>query len=181
MSDEENPDLSEFEEGNEIRVTYRSQRSGNEVDRKGIVSAIFENDDGPVVRVHTEERNPLKHTFVAMSEAESKDGEVRVHAWSQTLEPEGLDWENGPSLARSYVLAFEVSRSSYLGPVRDITRTDRSGNYIMADGGYTFGGPRPAKPERCPQCERLVSRYVNGNRCPYCHEETFEDDGELIP
>jgi DNA-directed RNA polymerase subunit M/transcription elongation factor TFIIS/Zn finger protein HypA/HybF involved in hydrogenase expression len=47
----------------------------------------------------------------------------------------------------------------------------------VTDGGYTFGGSVPANPERCPDCERLVSRTVNGSRCPYCQRETFGDGG----
>jgi len=46
--------------------------------------------------------------------------------------------------------------------------------------GYTFGGPRENVLERCPECNSLINRWVNGNRCPKCHEETFEDDGVLL-
>jgi len=62
----------------------------------------------------------------------------------------------------------------------NVEREKENEERIMTDGGYTFGGPRPANPERCPDCERLVSRTVNGNRCPYCREETFEDDGSVL-
>jgi rubrerythrin len=30
--------------------------------------------------------------------------------------------------------------------------------------------------QRCPECERLVNRAINGDRCPHCQTETFEDD-----
>lgn len=59
-------------------------------------------------------------------------------------------------------------------------KEERESERLVTDGGYTFGGPKESNPERCPKCERLVSRYVNGNRCPFCGEETFEDDGEVL-
>jgi hypothetical protein len=135
---EELPDLSGLEEGQEVRIYYRSSRSGNEVDREGAVSEIIEPDDGLLVRVHTGNPEPLKHVYVAMMYAESKDGEERVHAFSQTTEPEGMDWEDGPDLGRVYTLHYEITRNTYLGPVDRVVRTDRKTPVMMTDGGSSM-------------------------------------------
>jgi hypothetical protein len=143
---DQQPDLSELEEGNEVRVFYLSSRSKNEVDREGTVSEVTSSDENRIVRVHTEEREPLKHIFIVMTEAELNSGEERVFAFSQTVEPKYLGWEERndlarPELGKVYTLTFEVSRNSYLGPVDRIVRTDHP-PMMMTDGGEpgTDGG-----------------------------------------
>jgi len=144
---DQQPDLSALEEGNEVRVFYRSTRSGNEVKREGTVSEVIPSEENRIVRVHTEEREPLKHIFLCMTEAEDNSGKERVFAFSQTAEPDSLGWEERHDLARPelgevYTLRFEVSRNSYLGPVDRIVRTDRATPIMMTDGGE----------EVCPSC-----------------------------
>lgn len=185
---DELPDLSRFEVGNDVRVFYRSQRSGNEVDREGTVSEVIEADDGPVVRVHTGEPEPFKHIYMALTEAESKDGEVRVHAFSQTTEPDGMDWEDGPDLGMSYVLQFSISRNTYLGPVDRVVRTDSSTPIMMTDGGrdipvvsgvgFTFSGPGDEL-RRCPDCDTPNNMFVNDTRCYKCGYR-WGSGGEVI-
>lgn len=131
---EDIPDLTEYETGNELRVYYKSQRSGNEIKREGEISEIVEGDDGPIVRILAEKPEPMKYVYVAMLKAPSKDGEERVHAFSQTAEPDGMEWDDSPKTGRTYTITYTISRSSYLGPVQNIERTDTA-PMLMTDGG----------------------------------------------
>lgn len=132
---EQLPDLSRMEEGNEYTVYYRSQRSGNEVDRTGTVTTAIETDDGPIIRLHTEQRDCYKHTYVALTEAETKSGDDCVAAYSMTVEADPPNGGDPPTLGEAYVVQFESARTSLLGIVDRVVREDGPGPFLVTDGG----------------------------------------------
>ena len=128
------PDISGLEPGNEVRVFYRSQRSGNEVDREGTVSAVVESEGKRIVRVHTGNPEPLKYVFMGIIQSETESGREGVFAFSQTATAE-MPFDGAPKVGKPYLVKFEFSRTSILGEVDRIVRTDRSSPIMMTDGG----------------------------------------------
>lgn len=106
----------DLDEGDDVRITYTSQRSGNEVTIEGPVTEVFTTeDDNDVVHVHRERKNPLKHSYVALVPAELDDGERVVGAVSVTCEATVPD---EPRIDAVYTVKFENVRESTLGVVK---------------------------------------------------------------
>lgn len=132
------PDLSRMDVGEEYTVYYRSQRSGNEVDRTGTVTSAFEIDGGDhIIRLHDEQRGCYKHTYIALTENETKSGDGCVSAHSLTLEAAPPNGGDPPALGESYVVKFEPARNSVLGIVDRVVREDGPGPFLLTDGGET--------------------------------------------
>jgi hypothetical protein len=111
-------ELGRIDQGDDLRVFYISQRSGNEVEREGVVADVLDGKSGnPFVMVHTEEVSPFKHKYVALTAAETESGRRCVGARSITAEADrsGIDEPPMPRKVQSYTL--EITRESHLGLV----------------------------------------------------------------
>jgi hypothetical protein len=126
MADTDNPpDLSQLEQGDDARVYYRSQRSGNEVDRRGeFVFTTTNPDDEQLFWVHTEQRDTLKHQYVVLSDGKTKSGDPCVVAMSVTVAADEPNEGDPPKPGNHFVVQFTVERTSVLGVV----------NRVMKDG-----------------------------------------------
>jgi len=113
------PELSRLEQGDEARVYYRSQRSGNEVDRTGefVFTTLDDADAGPFYWVHTEQRDTLKHQYAVLHDTETTDGDPCVAAYSVTVSADPPDDDPPPKPGDSFALTFNVDRKSLLGVV----------------------------------------------------------------
>jgi len=179
--EDELPDLSGLEEDNEVRLFYLSQRSGNEVKREGTVSSVIEDDEKRIVRVHAGNPEPLKHKFVSVMEATTESGREGVFAWSQTATAE-MPFDGAPKVGKPYSVKFEFSRTSILGEVDRIVRTDRSTPIMMTDGGRRQPSRREPYTVECKEegCSFAAGPLEFGkvNRKEAEHYiETADDDG----
>lgn len=126
------PDLTELSPGDDARVYYVSDRSGNEVGRRGEVAFTTPtDDDGRMFWVHTEQRSSLKHQYVALSDAETKGGDPVVIATSVTVAADPPNDGDPPKPGATFAVQFTVERTSFLGVV------DR----VMSDGVNINYGP----------------------------------------
>lgn len=129
---EQLPDLSRMEEGEEYTVYYGSRRSGNEVDRTGIVTSTFDADDGsPVVHLHDERRDCFKHAYVALTDSELQSGEPVVAAYSLMVVADDPTADERPGAGDLYTLRFSTGRTSYLGLVDRVVRHGSRGPIII--------------------------------------------------
>jgi hypothetical protein len=113
------PDLSRLEPGDDLKVYYRSQRSGNEVDRKGefLFTTLDDADAGPLYWVHTEQRDTLKHQYAVLNATETTDGEPCVAAYSVTVAADEPNEGDPPKPPATFAVTFNVERKSLLGVV----------------------------------------------------------------
>lgn len=126
------PDLSRLEDGDEVRVYYRSTRTGNEVDRRGeYVFTTTNPEDRRLYWVHTEQRDTLKHQYVVLYDTERKGGGPCVAATSVTVEAEQPN-DDPPKPGSHYAIQFNVARKSHLGVV---DRVMKNGWNINVDRG----------------------------------------------
>lgn len=135
MTDDDLPDIRSLEEGDEVRIFYKSERSGNEVSREGRVELVREGDGERIVYIHTEKKEPLKQVYAALMEAETTSGRDVVAAYSVTAEPDELPFDDHPELGDTYTFTMDVARSSILGVVDRIVSLNTSTNFLIADGG----------------------------------------------
>jgi len=130
------PDLSKIQVGHEVTAYYASQRSGNEVDRTGTVTAAMKREDGGnLIRYHVEQRDCFKHSYVALTETELASGEEAVAAFSLTAEADPPEGGDPPTLAKMYMVEYESVRTSLLGIVDRVVREDGPGPHLVTDGG----------------------------------------------
>lgn len=117
------PDLSRLDEGDEVRVYYRSSRSGNEVDRRGeFVFTTANENDKRLFWVHDEQRDTLKHQYVVLYDAETTIGDPCVAALSATVEADPPNDGDPPKPGGIFTVQFTVQRTSHLGVVDRIMR-----------------------------------------------------------
>jgi len=119
---DEPPDLSRLEYGDQVRVHYRSERSGNEVTRKGEVEELRPGNENQITWVHTEQRGPLKHQYVTLMKAETKAGDSVVTAHSQTVSAAEPNDGDPVMPGRTCAITFTTERVSFLGVVDRIMR-----------------------------------------------------------
>jgi hypothetical protein len=116
------PDIADLEPGDEVRVDYRSKRSGNVIEREGEVAHTEQTADAePLVYIHDEERGFFSHTFVVLSKGETKSGDDCIAAISLTTEPE-TDADQRPKVSTVYPVEHAVSHVSTLGVVKKVIR-----------------------------------------------------------
>lgn len=119
MSDDDIPDIGEIDVGDTVRVEYRSQRSGNTVDREGEAAETAVTEEGnPIVYVHDEQQGFFSHTYVALLPAETNEGNDCIAAVSISTQP-ATDAEEPPGLQRAHAVTHEIARRSTLGIVTD--------------------------------------------------------------
>jgi hypothetical protein len=116
------PNLARLDLGDPVTVYYRSERSGNEVRRKGEVTDFTPADDGRMVWVHNGQRAPLKHQYVTMMGVKPEDGDPAVLAQSATVSADPPNDGDPPAPGRSFRVTFTIERSSFLGVVDRIMR-----------------------------------------------------------
>ena len=122
MTSDEPPDLSRLEVGDTVTVYYRSERSGNEVRRKGEVRDTSQVGDSRMIWVHNGQRAPFKHQYVTLIEVEAKDGGQAVAAQSVTVSADPPNDGDPPAPGSSFRVAFTLGRTSFLGLVDRIMR-----------------------------------------------------------
>ena len=116
------PDIAELESGHDVRVEYRSKRSGNMVERTGTVSEVRESDGRKLlVLVHDEKRGFFSHRFVLLHEGETRDGNDCIGAVSLTTEPAAAA-EYPPNVGRTRKVKHDISQTSTLGVVHKVIR-----------------------------------------------------------
>jgi len=121
MSDDM-PDITRLEAGDDVRIKYRSQRSGNIVERDGEVAEVRgSSGDAPFVFVHDEKRGFFSHTYVGLAEGTTNKGNDAVVAISVTTEPEKLPDER-PEVGESLVVKHKINQRSVLGIVEKVIR-----------------------------------------------------------
>lgn len=126
--------LDRLEEDHEVRVSYTSSRSGNEVTRSGPVNHTKESDDSkPIVYIHDGEKEPFKHTYVVLTSSVTAGGDPCIAAFSLTAEPDGLEWESGPDLSTTYSFKMKPERTTLLGVVTKLVRTDGPSRYVLGE------------------------------------------------
>lgn len=160
------PDLERLEPGHEVRVTYVSDRSGNEVDRTGVVASTGHTDAGRrLVRVHTEEKHPLKHVYVALLEVETDDGDEYVGAWSLTAQADRDGVDEPPKVGKTYRYRLTPERTSFLGLTDRVVRQGGPTPVLVTDGGRGPIKEPDADADTCAQCSgRLeTTDHVPGN------------------
>lgn len=126
------PDLTRLDDGDEVRVYYTSQRSGNEVDRTGEVAFTTPGDDGTLYWVHTEQRDTLKHQYVVLYTAETEGGDPAVAALSVTVRGDEPNDGDPPKPGASFVVQFTVERTSHLGVVDRVMKNGVNINFRHA-------------------------------------------------
>jgi len=114
------PEIGRLEVGDDVRVEYRSRRSGNTVEREGEVSEIHGADPRSVY-VHDERQGFWSHTFVALVSAETTEGNDAVAAISVSTEPDTPS-EDPPDLGAEEIVKHRVARKSTLGVVEKVIR-----------------------------------------------------------
>lgn len=120
-------DIFRLEEGNEATAYYTSKRSGNEVSKTGTVTYVADT----FVRLHVEQRDCLKHSYLALIEAELKSGDDCIAAYSMTVEAEPPNGGDPPKLGNTYTVVFESTRTTLLGVVDRVVREDGPGPFLM--------------------------------------------------
>lgn len=126
------PDLTALDEGDDVEVYYQSERSGNEVERSGVVAFTYNPEDGePVVWVHTEAVTPFKHRYLTLTTGEATDGSEIVVACSVTTEADTDGIDDPPRPFRTYSYKLESVHSTVLGIADRIIRDDPGGAMFL--------------------------------------------------
>lgn len=137
MGTDADPSIEALEEGWEVEVWYTSQRSLNEVSRRGTVTYTAEHDDGHLARIHVEQVSLLKHKYVALADAATEGGRDVVAAYSLTMEAEEPWEDEPPKFGSGHLLQFEPGRKSLLGVVDRIARKSGPGAPYLVTGTDT--------------------------------------------
>lgn len=120
--------------GDSARVSYTSERSGNEVSRSGTVARVVRDGGAAMPWLLTGENGPAKNTYAVV--VYRPDGDPGADAVVSVTA--GLSIAGGPPMPDEPLEAeYETTRRTVLGPLVSLERT-------AAGGGEQRDGPAAA-------------------------------------